>query len=38
MKELSIGMENVASVRFVTAVNELIFRFNLDILFLLKLF
>ena len=36
-EQLSIGMENVASVRFVIAVNKLIFRFNVDILFLLKL-
>ena len=31
-------MENAASVRFEIAVNELIFRFNIDILFLWKLF
>ena len=33
-EQLSIGMENAASVRFVITVNELIFRFNIDILFL----
>ena len=31
-------MDNVASVGFVIAVNKLLFRFNVDILFLLKLF
>ena len=31
-------MGNVASVRFVIAVNKLIFRFNVDKLFLLKFF
>ena len=30
-------MEKVASARFVIAVNKLIFRFNVDVLFLLKL-
>ena len=31
-------MENVASVRFVIAVSNLKFRFNVDIQFVLKLF
>ena len=31
-------MENATSVRFVLAVNKLISRFNVDMLFLLKLF
>ena len=31
-------MEKVNSLRFVIAINKLIFRFNVDILFLLKLF
>ena len=31
-------MKNVASLRFVIAVNKLMFPFNVDILFLLKLF
>ena len=35
--QLSIGMENVASVTFVIAVNKLIFRFNVGRLFLLTL-
>ena len=30
-------MEKVASARFVIAVSKLIFRFNVDVLFLLKL-
>ena len=37
-RTIKYGMENVASARFVIAVNKLIFRFNVDILFLLKLF
>ena len=36
-EQLSIGMEKVASARFVIAVNKLIFRFNVDVLFLLIL-
>ena len=31
-------MENVSSVRFVIAVNKLIFSINVDVLFLTKLF
>ena len=37
-EQLSIGMENVASARFVIAVNKFIFRFNVDMLFLSKRF
>ena len=37
-QQLRIGMENVTSVRFVIAVNKLKFRFNVDVLFLLKSF
>ena len=37
-EQLSIGTKNVATVRFLITVNKLLFSFNVDILFLLKLF